>query len=38
MFTAEIDEDLLDRFHVDTKTITPSISSLTRLTPPLGCV
>ena len=26
MFTAEIDEDILDRFHVDTKTITPSIS------------
>ncbi len=24
MFTAEIDEDILDRFHVDTKTITPS--------------
>jgi uroporphyrinogen decarboxylase len=26
MFTAEIDDDILDRFHVDTKTITPSIS------------
>jgi uroporphyrinogen decarboxylase len=26
MFTAEIDEDILERFHVDTKTITPSIS------------
>jgi uroporphyrinogen decarboxylase len=26
MFTAEIDEDILDRFRVDTKTITPSIS------------
>ncbi|HSR13970.1 MAG TPA: uroporphyrinogen decarboxylase family protein [Thermodesulfobacteriota bacterium] len=24
MFTAEIDEDILDRFHVDTKTVTPS--------------
>ena len=24
MFTAEIDEDILNRFHVDTKTVTPS--------------
>lgn len=24
MFTAEIDGDILDRFHVDTKTVTPS--------------
>ncbi len=24
MFTAEIDEDILERFHVDTKTVTPS--------------
>jgi uroporphyrinogen decarboxylase len=24
MFTAEIDQDILDQFHVDTKTITPS--------------
>jgi uroporphyrinogen decarboxylase len=24
MFTAEIDQDILDRFHVDTKTISPS--------------
>lgn len=26
MFTAEIDEDILNRFHVDTKTVTPSRS------------
>lgn len=24
MFTAEIDENILNRFHVDTKTVTPS--------------